>query len=327
MASLETKYLGLSLKSPVIVGSSPLTQNVVSLEKCEEAGAGAVVLKSIFEEQIESEVSAEVEANDEYLNFSSAHNVYKRAATDFHIDKYIKLLASAKKELSIPVIASVCCKSLSSWSEYAERFVENGADAIELNYYPITSDARVDGRKVDDEFFSFIEFARKHISCPLTIKMGSKYSALANKIKAIDKAGIEGVVLFNRTFRPDVDIEKMEIVSGCPTTDGNDYTDSLRWTALMSGEVKMDICANTGIHSSETAIKMLLAGAKAFEVASLPIKEGFCSITRLNNEMKAWMERHNFNSISDFCGRLAQEESSDGYKWERTQFLKIISRD
>ena len=156
MASLETKYLGLSLKSPVIVGSSPLTQNVVSLEKCEEAGAGAVVLKSIFEEQIESEVSAEVEANDEYLNFSSAHNVYKRAATDFYIDKYIKLLTSAKKELSIPVIASVCCKSLSSWSEYAERFVENGADAIELNYYPITSDARVDGRKVDDEFFSFI---------------------------------------------------------------------------------------------------------------------------------------------------------------------------
>ena len=148
MASLETKYLGLSLKSPVIVGSSPLTQNVVSLEKCEEAGAGAVVLKSIFEEQIESEVSAEVEANDEYLNFSSAHNVYKRAATDFHIDKYIKLLASAKKELSIPVIASVCCKSLASWSEYAERFVENGADAIELNYYPSTSDARVDGRKV-----------------------------------------------------------------------------------------------------------------------------------------------------------------------------------
>ena len=119
----------------------------------------------------------------------------------------------------------------------------------------------------------------------------------------------------------------MEIVSGCPTTDGNDYTDSLRWTALMSGEVKMDICANTGIHSSETAIKMLLAGAKAFEVASLPIKEGFGSITRLNNEIKAWMERHNFNSISDFCGRLAQEESSDGYKWERTQFLKIISRD
>lgn len=327
MASLETKYLGLSLKSPVIVGSSPLTQNVVSLEKCEEAGAGAVVLKSIFEEQIDNEVSKEVEENEEYLNFSSAHNVYRRAATDFHIDKYIKLLASAKKELSIPVIASICCKSLSSWSEYATRFVENGADAIELNYYPITSDAKVSGKKVDDDFFAFIEYARKNISCPLTIKMGSKYSALANKIKAIDKEGIEGVVLFNRSFRPDIDIEKMEIVPGCPTTDGNDYTDSLRWTALMSGEVKMDICANTGIHNSSTAIKMLLAGAKAFEVASLPIKEGFGSITSLNNEIKAWMERHNFDSISDFCGRLAQEESEDGYKWERTQFLKIISRD
>lgn len=327
MASLETKYLGLQLNSPVIVGASPLTQNVVSLEKCEEAGAGAVVLKSIFEEQIENEVSAEVEANDEFLNFSSAHNVYKRAATDFYIDKYLKLLSSAKKELSIPVIASVCCKSLSSWADYASRFVENGADAIELNYYPVTSDAKVDGKVVDKDFFSFIEFARKNISCPLTIKMGSKYSALANKIKAVDKAGIEGVVLFNRPFQPDVDIEKMEIVSGCPTTDGNDYLESLRWTALMSGEVRMDICSNTGIHNSETAIKMLLAGAKAFEVASLPIKEGFGSITRLNNEIKAWMEKHNFEKISDFCGKLAQEGNEEGYKWERTQFLKIISRD
>ena len=150
MADLETTYLGLKLKSPVIIAASPLTQNVVSLMKCEEAGAGAVVLKSIFEEQINEEVNAEVEANDEYLNFSSAHSVYQRAATDFLIEKYIKLLASAKKELHIPVIASICCKSLSSWSEYAKRFIENGADAIELNYYPVTSDARVEGKVVDE---------------------------------------------------------------------------------------------------------------------------------------------------------------------------------
>lgn len=327
MASLETTYLGLNLKSPVIVGSSPLTQNVVSLAKCEEAGAGAVVLKSIFEEQIEDEVSKEVEDNDEYLNFSSAHNVYKRAATDFYVDKYIKLLAAAKKELSIPVIASVCCKSLSSWATYASRFEKSGADAIELNYYPVTSDARVDGKKVDADFTEFVEFARKNISCPLSIKMGSKYSALANKIKFIDKCGIEGVVLFNRTFRPDINIDSLEIVGGTPTTNGSEYTDSLRWTTLMSGEVKMDIAANTGIHNGETAIKMLLAGAKAVEVASLPIKEGFGSITRMNNEIKAWMEKHGYERISDFCGKLAQENNDEGYKWERTQFLKIISRE
>ena len=326
MASLETTYLGLRLKSPVIVGSSPLTQNVVSLMKCEEAGAGAVVLKSIFEEQIEEEVSKEVEANDEYLNFTSAHSVYRRAATEFQIDKYIKLLSAAKKELHIPVIASVCCKSLSSWAEYASRFEKCGADAIELNYYPVTSDAKVDGKKVDAEFTSFVEFARKNISCPLSIKMGSMYSAMANKIKFIDKCGVEGVVLFNRTFRPDIDIEKMEIVGGTPTTNGTEYADALRWTALMSGEVRMDIAANTGIHSGETAVKMLLAGAKAVEIASLPIKEGFGSITRMNNDIKAWMERQGFEKISDFCGKLAQENNDEGYKWERTQFLKIISR-
>ena len=326
MADLETTYLGLKLKSPVIIAASPLTQNVVSLMKCEEAGAGAVVLKSIFEEQINEEVSAEVEANDVYLNFSSAPSVYQRAATDFLIEKYIKLLASAKKELHIPVIASICCKSLSSWSEYAKRFIENGADAIELNYYPVTSDARVEGKVVDEDYRKFVEYARKNISCPLAIKMGSKYSALAHKIKLIDKTGIEGVVLFNRTFRPDVDIEKMAIVGGTPTTNGSEYADSLRWTALMSGEVKMDICANTGIHSSETAIKMLLAGAKAVEIASLPIKEGFGAITRMNNGIKEWMERHGFEHISDFCGHLAQESNEEGYKWERTQFLKTINK-
>lgn len=326
MASLETKYLGLELKSPVIVAASPLTQNVVSLKKCEEAGAGAVVLKSIFEEQINDEVKNEIEANDEYLNFSSAHSEYQKLAEEHHIEKYIALLTAAKKELGIPVIASICCKSLSSWAEYAARFIENGADAIELNYYPVTSDARVEGKSVDEDFTSFVEFARMNIKCPLSIKMGKGYSALANKIKFIDKCGIDGAVLFNRTYMPDIDLDTLEIIGGTPTTTGTEYSDALRWTALMSGEVKMDICSNTGIHSGETAVKMLLAGAKAVEVASCPINEGFGAITRINNEIAAWMEKKGFEKISDFCGRLAQETNEEGYKWERTQFLKLISK-
>ena len=304
MASLNTKYLSMDLKSPVIVSAGPLTQNIVSLKKCEEAGAGAVVLKSIFEEQIESDVSNEYDSNEEYLTHSTAEAAYKAQSRDFYIDKYMKLLVAAKKELSIPVIASICCKSRDNWAEYASRFIACGADAIELNYYP---------------------FARKKISCPLSIKIGYKYSSLANTIRMFDREGIDAAVLFNRFFRPDIDIESMSFINGIPTSSPNDYGEALRWIGLMSGEVKMDLAGNTGIYSGETAIKMLLAGAKAVEVCSVVIKDGFSAITKINRDIESWMERKNFADIASFCGKLAEERNSEGYKWERTQFLKTIN--
>lgn len=325
MASLNTKYLSLDLKSPVIVSAGPLTQNIVSLKKCEEAGAGAVVLKSIFEEQIESDVSNEYDSNEEYLTHSTAEAAYKAQSRDFYIDKYMKLLVAAKKELSIPVIASICCKSRDNWAEYASRFIACGADAIELNYYPIASDASVPGSEVDKALESFVKFARKKITCPLSIKIGYKYSSLANTIRMFDREGIDAAVLFNRFFRPDIDIESMSFINGIPTSSPNDYGEALRWIGLMSGEVKMDLAGNTGIYSGETAIKMLLAGAKAVEVCSVVIKDGFSAITKINRDIESWMERKNFADIASFCGKLAEERNSEGYKWERTQFLKTIN--
>ena len=322
---IETRYLGLTLGSPVIVSSGPLTQNIVSLKKCEEAGAGAVVLKSIFEEQIESEVSKELESSSEYLDHSSAQEFFLTSSRDYYIDRYMKLLTEAKKELSIPVIASISAKDMDSWIDYADRFVKCGADGIELNYYPISSDARVSGAEVDKRLISFAEKARKAIAAPLSIKMGYKYSSLAYVISELDKAGIDGLVLFNRFFRPDIDIESLEMTSGSPVSQSDEYGEALRWIGLMSGECGIDFCGNTGIHSGESVVKMLLAGAKAVEICSAIVKNGFGVIGEMNAFLESWMGKHGYSSTSDFIGILAEERRKDGYNWERTQFLKTIS--
>lgn len=322
---IETRYLGLTLGSPVIVSSGPLTQNIVSLKKCEEAGAGAVVLKSIFEEQIESEVSKELESSSEYLDHSSAQEFFLTSSRDYYIDRYMKLLAEAKKELSIPVIASISAKDMDSWVDYAERFIACGADAIELNYYPISSDKDVPGSEVDRKAIEFARTARERIKGPLSIKIGYKYSSLANMISSFEKAGIDGIVLFNRFFRPDIDIEKLEFTSASPASSPDEYAEALRWIGLMSGECGIDFCGNTGIHSGESVVKMLLAGAKAVEICSAIVKNGFGVIGEMNAFIESWMGKHGYSSTSDFIGILAEERRKDGYNWERTQFLKTIS--
>ncbi len=321
---ISTEYMGLELRSPVIVSSGPLTQNIVTLKKAEAAGAGAVVLKSVFEEQIEADVSKEVEANAEYLGHSD--EAYAAFSRDRYIDRYMKLLAEAKKELSIPVIASVSAKTMDSWIDYAERFVKCGADGIELNYYPISSDAAVTGAEVDKRLIAFAERARKAIDGPLSMKIGYKYSSLANVISALDKAGIDGIVLFNRFFRPDIDIENLTFTAGSPVSGKDEYAEALRWIGLMSGEVKADLCGNTGIHDGETAVKMLLSGAKAVEVCTAVVQHGFSVIGEMNSFIASWMERHGYSSLRDFTGLLSQEHISDGWKWERTQFLKTIGQ-
>lgn len=324
MASLQTEYLGMKIKNPIIVSAGPLTENIESLVKLEEAGAGAVVLKSIFEEQIDSESEFSAQENSQYLNFSGATSAYAALNRDFYIDKYMRLLTEAKKKLSIPVIASVCCKTKESWSEYVERFVSCGADAIELNYYPIASNASVEGKAVDKALIDFAKTARKSTDKPISIKLGSRYSSLANVISQLDKIKINGLVLFNRFYMPDINIDKMEFVSGSPLSQSDDYLESLRWIGLMSGETTIDLCASSGIHDYKTVVKMLLSGAKACEVLTTVIKNGVEVITQINSELNAWMDKNGVPDIATLMGRFAQERIKDGYNWERTQFMKMI---
>ena len=324
MADLSVEYMGLKLKSPIIVSSGPMTRDVESMKKCEKAGAGAVVVKSIFEEQIAAEADAAVDGNEDYLTHAGADDYMANLAKDYYIERYCDLIRNAKKELSIPVIASINCSTLTAWLDYAERFVASGADAIELNYYPMVSSVNVKGKAVDEALLDFAKAARKRISVPLSIKMGRNYSALSFVLKQIDDIGFDAVVLFNRAFRQDIDLNTLKFKPARITSGEDEYPQSLRWTALMSGDLKCDIAANTGIHSGETAVKMLLAGASAVEVCSVLIKNGVEAIDTMNKDILSFMEKNGYENIADFKGKLSQENLSNGDAWERVQYLKTV---
>ncbi|MPM16022.1 NAD-dependent dihydropyrimidine dehydrogenase subunit PreA [bioreactor metagenome] len=324
MADLSTSYLGLKLKNPLIAGSSPLTASLDNLKRCEDAGMSAVVLKSIFEEQIEMDGESAADLNDAYLTHADAYGFMKSASMERHIDAYLTLLEDAKRTLEIPVIASINCRQSGSWIEYANRFAACGADAIELNHYVVAADVEVDGSAIEKEYLSLVKAARKQIKLPLSLKMGPSFSSSANMMRRFDEYSIDGVVLFNRFYSPDIDINKMTLVPAQMLSSKDEYALSLRWTALMSEEVRYDICASTGIYSGSTVIKQLLAGAKAVQLCSVLLKQGLGSVANIEAELVQWMDSHAYSSIADFNGKLAQERMSDPAKWERVQYMKSI---
>lgn len=324
MADLSTKYLGLTLKNPLIAGSSPLTSTLDNLKKCEDAGLSAVVLKSIFEEQIENDSELAVDGAQEYLTHADAYGFMKNASMEQEIDGYLTLLEDAKKALDIPVIASINCRQNGSWIEYANRFVACGADAIEINHYIVAADVEIEGVAIEKNYLSLVKAARKQIKVPLSLKMGSSFSSLANLMRRLDELSIDGVVLFNRFYSPDIDTKTMSLIPAQMLSAKDEYALSLRWTALMSEEVRYDICASTGIYSGDTVVKQLLAGAKAVQLCSVLLKQGLSSVSKIEADLSSWMDSHEYSHISDFNGKLAQERVADPSKWERSQYMKSI---
>jgi dihydroorotate dehydrogenase (fumarate) len=325
MANLKTNYMGLILKNPIIASSSPLTANLDGLKKLEDAGASAVVIKSIFQEQIDKDAISTMEMDDAFLAHADAYGFLLGASEDHFIDQYLTLVEDAKKSLSIPVIASLNGSGSGDWiSEYAPRFASCGADAIELNHYVIGSNHKIDGKQIEKDYVKFAKLARKEIKLPLSLKIGSRFSSPSNIMHQFDFLGLDGLVLFNKFYNPDIDIDTLEMTSGNPLSDANDYYDTLRWVSLMSEELKLDLCANTGIHSSSTVIKMLLAGASCVELCSVLMKEGVEVISTFLTEINEWMDKKGFNEIADFKGKLAQEAMFDPTVWERTQYVKSL---
>lgn len=325
MADLSCKYLGLSLKTPLIAASSPLTGTIEGLKKCENAGASAVVLKSIFEEQIDMDASRSMLENEAYLSHSDFTTYFENISKDFYLNQYLELLKAAKKELSIPVIASINCRDGESWVEYVKEFEKAGADALELNYYPIATEAAVNGKQVEKDLFAFAKKVRELTKLPISLKLGCRYSALANIVLRLDQEKIDGLVMFNRFFSPDIDIDKIELTSHpvSALSGDHEYADSLRWIALMSAEVGTDLCASTGIHSGETVVKQLLAGAAACQICSAALKDinVFSTMAKFVSD---WMDSKGYATISDFKGKLAQENMVDGTQWERTQYMRTL---
>ena len=308
MTDLSTKYMGLDLRNPIIAASSGLTDSVENIVKLEINGAGAVVLKSLFEEQIMMDID-EQRMNNMYGSYDNVEDYIGFYTKKHRIDNYLQLIRDSKKKTSIPVIASINCVSASEWTEFASRIQEAGADALELNMFIMPSDGNYAGADIEQIYFDIIEAVKQHITIPVALKISNFFSGMANFAIKLSETGISSLVLFNRFYRPDVDLEKMKITS----------------SHILKGKLACDMAASTGIHDGKTILKNLLVGANAVEVASAIYKNGMGVIPQMLTEMTEWMKAHNYNSVSELIGKLSQESVTKPMIYERAQFMKYFS--
>lgn len=321
MEDLTTSYLGLTLKTPVIVSSSRITSNIENLETAEENGAGAVVLKSLFEEQIMhsiNQLSSEgyPEAEDYIRSYTRSNNV----------DEYISLVRNAKKRLQIPVIPSINCFTAGSWIDFASKMQDAGADALEVNAFFMPFDKRISASDSEKIYLELAEKLVARLTIPVVMKLGFRFSNILYIIDQLYMRGVKGVVMFNRFYEPDIDVERMEIIPSQIFSNSADKRHVLRWIAMTSAQdIKIGISASTGLTSGEDAVKYLLAGADTVQVCSVLYKEGIPFLKDINRGISTWMKHHSFKNIDEFRGKLNQKNSKNPVVYERTQFMRYFS--
>jgi dihydroorotate dehydrogenase (fumarate) len=324
MVDLSTEYLGMKLKNPVIASSSGLTNSVKSIKELAENGAGAVVLKSIFEEEIAFEYEDILkEAESKGYNLDQ-FDYYDYKIKEDNLDKYTTLINESKKNVSIPVIASVSCVYSHEWLAFASQLEKAGADALELNMFFLPSDFERTSEEKEKAYFQIIEQVQKTVTLPIALKISYYFSNLGPMIQKLSNTGIAGLVLFNRFFSPDFDIDKFEVKSSNVFSAPSDLSISLRWIAIMAERVNCDLAASTGVHDGVALIKQLLAGADAVQVASTLYENGKGRIGEMLKTLEDWMEGKGYGSLSDFRGKMSQAKSSNPAAYERVQFMKYF---
>lgn len=322
MANFETKYMGLTLKTPIIVGSSGLTGSLDKIKELEANGAGAVVLKSIFEEQILMEANA---LSSEHWTHTEEGDYLTQYTERHTLNEYLKLIENAKKEVSIPVIASVNCVSAAQWTSFAKKIQDSGADGLELNMFIMPADSKQKGEEVEKIYFDILSQVKEQVTLPIALKLSHYFSGLANMLFNLSVRDIAALVLFNRFYSPDIDLKKQEVVSSHVFSTGGEISLPLRWIGMMSKQVKCDMAASTGVHDGDAVLKCLLVGAKAVQVASTLYKNGPAYIKTMLDQMEKWMKENNYQSIDDFRGKLSQHEIKDPVLFERSQFMKYFA--
>jgi dihydroorotate dehydrogenase (fumarate) len=322
MINLSTNYLGLSLASPLIVSSCGLTGSVDKIKRFAELGAGAVVLKSLFEEQIRHEAGSQIQTGD----YPEAYDYISRYVKSNSLEEYLKLVESAKKAVKIPIIASINCLSASEWISFAKEIESAGADALELNVYFLASEKDVPAERIENLYYELLQKIRAVVTIPIAVKIGYQFTNLAATVNNLHLRGAKGVVLFNRFFEPDLDIETMKIIPSEVLSSPVDIRQSLRWVGILSDKVeRIDIAASTGIHDGKAVIKQILAGAKAVQICSVLYKQGEKQLAVILDDLKLWMTRKKYNSIAEFRGKLNYSHIADPAMYERSQFMRYFS--
>jgi len=324
MVDLSTEYLGMKLRNPVIAGSSGLSNSVKGVKEFEENGAAAVVLKSIFEEEIMFEYEDILkEASAEGVNLDQ-FDYFDFELKGNKLNQYTTLIAESKKSVSIPVIASINCLYSHEWTSFAKQLEQAGADALELNMFFLPTEFDRSSEEKEKAYFRIIEKVLQDVTIPVALKISYYFSNLGPMIQQLSNTGIAGLVLFNRFYSPDFDIDKFEVVPSNVFSSPSDLAISLRWIAIMAERVNCNLAASTGVHDGAALIKQILAGADAVQVVSALYQKGKGHIAAMLKTLEDWMQKKGFSSLSDFRGKMSQAKSGNPAAYERVQFMKYF---
>jgi len=324
---LSTTYLGLKLKNPIIVGASNLVTDLSILSKLEKAGAAAVVYKSLFEEQIHLEnLELDRGLTDYDDRNAEMTSLFPADMYEAGPEEFLMHFKEARKSLSIPLIASLNCIYDDTWYEYAKKLEEAGADALELNFYNNPRDFDMEGRSILNEELDTIEGVKAAVKIPVSVKLSPFYTNPLYTISEMDKKGVDGFVLFNKLFQPDINIDLEEMHFPYNLSTEHESRLPLRYIGIMYNEVKADLCANRGIFTGEDVIKMILAGANVVQVVSTLYKHGPAQITRMLEDMEIWMANKQYNNLSEFRGKLSRKNINDPFAYRRAQYVDILMK-
>lgn len=321
----DTKYLGLNLKSPIIVGSCGLTADVDKMVEMEKAGAGAVILKSVFEEQIIYDIKRNTHMVAPTDNYGDSYEYIAAHVADDSLEKHFRMVREAKQRLTIPVIGSINCFSYENWLTYAIKFQEAGCDALELNMAILPYETTLSADDVERTFNQIINTLRKSVSIPISIKVGSYFTDMAKQMQQLSWMGIQGVTMFNKSVQVDIDIENETLKNATFLSNAGEVYNTLRWVAILSKKMRCDISASTGVYTADDVVKMLLAGATTVQVVSCLYKNGIDTLKEMNDGLCAWMEKKSYESVDKFRGKLAVQPNDKASVAMRTQFMKYFA--
>jgi dihydroorotate dehydrogenase (fumarate) len=324
---LTTNYLGLKLRTPLVVAASPLSEDIDNIRRMEDAGAAAVVVYSLFEEQLRRD-RFELHHNLEQGTESFAEALtYFPEPEEFHLgpEEYLKHIANARKAVRIPVIASLNGSSTGGWTQYAKAIQQAGAEALELNIYYIPTDLYLTGAEVEQTYLDILKAVKSEVTIPVAVKLSAFFSNFANMAKRLDDAGVNGLVLFNRFYQPDIDLETLEVKPNILLSTPMAMRVPLRWIAILYDRIRASLAATSGIHRASDVVKMMMAGANVTMLCSVLIRHGIPHLSAIERELSAWLEEHEYLSVQQLRGSLSQKNCSDPSAFERAQYMRAIS--
>jgi len=327
MVDLTTSYLGLRLKNPLVASASPISKKVSGVKRLEDAGVSAVVMYSLFEEQIEYESRA----LDHFLNrgtesFAESLTYFPDMPTyNIGPEGYLELINKVKSQVQIPVIGSLNGITAGGWVDYARRIQEAGADALELNIYNIPTDPNISSVEVEDAYVELVKTVRSQVSIPLAVKLSPYFTSLPNLAARLSNAGANGLVLFNRFYQPDLDIETLEVVPNLVLSTSDELRLPLRWIAILRGRVKADLALSSGVHKAADIIKALMAGANVAMTTSELLANGIGRAAEMLSDLEKWMEEFEYDSVTKMLGSMCQQAVADPSSFERANYMKALS--